>query len=88
MKTFDIVELRENNGKSKPCVVFMITPKMIRQGGFNTTRPGLHLLRGYWHGKDPKNYRSYGKTEGFATRGRGPVIGTITTHEAAVRMGL
>ena len=88
MKPGDIVELKWLDGRPKLCVALMATPKMLRRGTFDTSRPGLHLVRGYWHGKDPACIHSYGKNEGFAHRKRGPVIGRITTHADAVRLGI
>jgi hypothetical protein len=88
MKPYDIVELKYFDGRPKPCVVIQVTPKMIRRGTFDTSRPGLHLVRGYWHGKDPFDHRSYGKNEGFAHSKRGPVVGRVTTHADAVRLGI
>ena len=88
MKPGDIVELKGRDGRPKLCVALMVTPKMIRRGTFDATRPGLHLVRGYWHGADPFDHRSYGKNEGFAHSKRGPVLGRVTTHADAVRLGI
>lgn len=88
MKSGDIVELKWWDGRPKLCVALMATPKMIRRGTFDTTRPGLHLVRGYWHGKDPACIHSYGKNEGFARSSRGRVVGRISTHAENIRLGI
>lgn len=71
------------------CVVLMVTPKMIRHGIYDTHRPGLHLVRGYWYGTNPMDVRSYGKNEGTIQQNkRAVLVGRVESHEQIKKMGV
>lgn len=89
MKPLSLVLLtRDEEGAEtwpRLCVVFRLPRRQIKRcSGFN--RPGLYFLRGYWHGPDPRDFRSYGKVEGFAPARRGVVVGVIESPDQLVTL--
>lgn len=63
------------------CVALMVTKLDIKRG-INAKKPGLFLFRGYWHGHDPLNHKSYGKIENKAGR----VAGRVRSHSQVVSL--
>lgn len=92
MKHGDIVTITNEFGGRvyrNHCVVLMVTPKMIRHGIYDTHRPGLHLVRGYWYGTDPMDVRSYGKNEGTIQQNkRAVLVGRVESHEQIKKLGV
>jgi len=83
LKHGDLVRTMDDTGafgmQVRVWVALYVTPEMIH-GSIFASRPGIHLFKGYWYGKDPLNPRSYGKINSP----HGVKIGKIRHHSQAV----
>jgi len=82
----DIVRLSSRRSNAF-CVALMVSKNDIKRG-VNALRPGIHLFRGYWYGKNPLSIKGFGKIEGPANKMTGSFVTRVESHKQVKRMGV